>query len=174
MFMKLFIFGGPGSGKTTMAKKISSEFNLPFFELDKLLYKKVNNVNQKTEEKERLKLIKKFIYQKEWITEGVYSQDWLDLILKEADIVAVLIVPKIIRNWRTTKRTVKRMIGLEKSAHSANLKLIFEFFKFNNEFEKERYSEFNNRLNRLKIKPLFIRNYDDLENIIKLPKLPTS
>jgi len=164
--MKIYIFGGPGSGKTTLAKKFSEELNIPLFELDKLLWKAVDNKSKKIKEEKRLEIIKKFINKDDWITEGVYRQSWLDLVLKKANIVAILIVPKHIRNWRTTWRTIKRMLKIEKSFHESNLKLIFEFIKFNDEFEKERYQEFETRLNRLNIKPVFIKNYQDLKNII--------
>lgn len=121
--MKIYIFGGPGSGKTTIARKLSNEFNIPFFELDKLLYKVVDEKNKKIEEEKRKLIIKYFIKKDNWITEGVYRQDWLDLILKEADFVFILVVPKHIRNWRTTSRTLKRILGIEKSFHESNIKL---------------------------------------------------
>ncbi len=164
--MKIYIFGGPGSGKTTLAKKFSKEYHIPFFELDKLLYKVVNKRNEKIEEEKRKLIIKDFIKKDNWITEGVYRQDWLNLILKESNYVFILIVPKHIRNWRTTARTIKRMFGIEKSYHESNIKLIFDFIKFNNEFERERYDEFTNRLKKLKIKPIIIYNYQDIKNIL--------
>lgn len=165
--MKIYIFGGPGSGKTTLAKKLSKEMKIPFFELDRLLYKVVDGKNKKIEEEKREIIVRKFVKKDNWITEGVYRQDWLDLILKEADFVFILVVPKHIRNWRTTSRTIKRMLGIEKSFHESNMKLIFDFIKFNNEFERERYDEFTNRINKLKIRPIIVKNYEDIKNIIK-------
>ena len=164
--MKIYIFGGPGSGKTTIAKKISKEFNVPFFELDKLLYKVVDGKNKKIEEEKRKLIIKDFIKKDNWITEGVYRQNWLNLILRESNYVFILIVPKHIRNWRTTSRTIKRTLGIEKSYHESNIKLIFDFIKFNDEFERERYNEFTNRLKKLKIEPIIIKKYQEIKNII--------
>lgn len=34
--MKIYIIGGPGSGKTFLANKLSNELNIPHFDLDDL------------------------------------------------------------------------------------------------------------------------------------------
>jgi adenylate kinase family enzyme len=157
--MKIFIFGGPGSGKTTIANRLSKELNIPHFELDKLFYKIENGIAIKHDELERAKIVGKFIHKNDWIAEGMYRQDWLNKVLIKADTVFVLTTPKNIRNYNVVKRTLKRMFGLEKSNFKPNFMRIFETIKFNDQFEKERYIEFDNRLRKLNISPAVVNNY---------------
>lgn len=166
--MKIFIFGGPGSGKTTIASKLSLKYNIPFFELDSLLHTK--EIRAKTDQIiARTNAIKSFIYKDNWISEGVYRQDWLDLVLKQADLIFILKIPKYQRDWNIVKRTIKRMFGIEvDNNHESNFKILLEFFKFNSNFEKERYLEIDKRLKKLNIKPIFVKNYQEIVNYVNL------
>lgn len=156
--MKIFILGGPGSGKTTLAKKIADKYKVEFFELDKIFRLREKRGYKTNEEVDRNELVESFVNKKDWISEGVYRQNWLDKVLQKADIVFILKTHKLIRNWRVTKRTINQIVGREKSEYPANLKLIIDFYKFNERFERERYDEINERLERLKITPVIIKS----------------
>lgn len=164
--MKIFIFGGPGSGKTTIANKLSLRYNIPFYELDSLLHTK--EMRAKSDQIfARTEVVKSFIYKDNWISEGVYRQEWLDLVLIQTDIVFILKVSKFKRAWHITKRAIKRMLGLEQDKnHKSNLKILFELYKFNNDFEKERYLEIDERLKKLNLKSITVKNYKEIVNYI--------
>ncbi len=40
--MKIYITGGPGSGKTTTADRLSKQYNIPHFDLDDINWKNDN------------------------------------------------------------------------------------------------------------------------------------
>src|SRR4030066_49452 len=40
--MKIYIFGGPTTGKTTFSKKLSKKYNIKYLPLDKIIFKKGN------------------------------------------------------------------------------------------------------------------------------------
>jgi len=164
--MKIFIFGGPGSGKTTTAKRISSKYSIPFFELDGLLHTK--EIRAKTDQiSARTKAVESFIYNDNWISEGVYRQDWLDLVLMRANLIFILKVSKFIRIWHITIRTFKRILGLEQDInHESSPKILFELYKFNNDFEKVRYFEIDERLKKLNLKAIIVKNYNEIVNYI--------
>jgi len=139
--------------------------------LDKLLYKAENGVVAKHDEIDRAKIVEKFIHKNDWIAEGMYRQDWLNKVLQKTDIVFILATPKNIRNYNVVKRTLKRMLGLEKSHFKSDFKILFETVKFNSEFEKERYIEFDNRLYKLKINPVIVKNHLEIIKYLKNTKL---
>lgn len=57
---KIYISGGPGSGKTTYAKKLSQELNIPCFDLDEVKWiNRPNAFNLRRPKEERLALLKK-------------------------------------------------------------------------------------------------------------------
>ena len=79
---KIFISGGPGSGKTTYAKKLSAKMNIPHFDLDDIKWEKAS-FNSERPKEERLKLRDKILSENDsWIIEGVYFKDWIIPILE--------------------------------------------------------------------------------------------
>ena len=163
--MRVFILGGPGSGKTTIAKKIAKLHDMEFFELDKIFYEREKRGYKVSEEADRAEIIKEFIQKDNWISEGVYRQKWMDDILKKCDFVFLLKIPKYVRAWRITTRTLRQMFGFT-GYRPASIKTLFNFYKFNNLFEKERYQEISERLKRLKIKPIEVKSLEDIESVL--------
>lgn len=47
--MRLYIIGPPGSGKTTLAKKLSKKYHVDHYELDLLVFDDENNHNRRSE-----------------------------------------------------------------------------------------------------------------------------
>lgn len=164
--MKIYIFGATGSGKTTIAKKLSKEYDWPHYELDKMFYTRQRQGYKINEDTDRIELVKTFVNNKSWVTEGLYRKDHINEILERADIIVILDTPKIIRNYRLLIRSAKRKLGLEKSIFNENIDAIMAMIKLNNKYEKIHKKEFLEKLNRLKIKPIVVKNYQEIVNNI--------
>ena len=92
-YSNIYIIGPTGAGKTTLAKKLSSKLNYPYFEADEIKWDhKTKEIRPENERDKKLKdIIQKNKY---WIIEGAYWQDWTNPIWENCDI-AIMCRPTI-------------------------------------------------------------------------------
>ena len=94
-YNKIYIFGAPGSGKTTLTKKISKQLGYPSFATDDIKWN--DAIWQKRPEEERTNVLNKILVEnKTWIIEGTQWQDWTNPIWEECDI-AILCNPSTMK-----------------------------------------------------------------------------
>ena len=96
--MKILITGNAGSGKSTLSKKVASDYNLPIYSLDSIVWQ---SGWKKTPKEVRHKQIVELIQKDEWVIDGV-DYDIQDV----ADVVVFLDAPRRIRYWRSAKRNL--------------------------------------------------------------------
>ena len=100
--MKIYIIGGPGSGKTHLASKIGSYFNIEHIELDKILWK--DNFKSRISSFDLKTNVENIVQSKKnWIIEGTYYKN-LENIFLNADIIVVLKTNLFIRGLRIISR----------------------------------------------------------------------
>ena len=84
---RLFITGGPGSGKTTLAKRLSAQLSLPGYELDLIGWE--NGVGLERPPDIRLRDIHEIAVQPGWIAEGGLHL-WAEELLEHAEQIVWL------------------------------------------------------------------------------------
>ncbi len=84
--VKIHILGGPGSGKTTLAQSLSSQFHIPHYDLDTVNLEQENAIT--------------IAEQPAWITEGIYLIS-TEPMLYYADYIVLLEV-----SWPTAARRI--------------------------------------------------------------------
>ncbi len=90
---KIHIFGGPGSGKTYIAAKLSVALGIPAFELDELYWDHaVGNYGTPRNGAERDAALRTVVERDSWIIEGVFHK-WLSSSFRSADLILVLTAP---------------------------------------------------------------------------------
>lgn len=97
---KIVISGNCGSGKTTLAKMLSKELNVPIFHLDKMYWKPGWKKCSKEEFQQKHSSVLK---NDSWIIEGPYASG-LQERCKEADVVLFLDRSPLLCSWRVIKR----------------------------------------------------------------------
>ena len=142
--MKILIVGTVGTGKTTLARKLSKEYNIKYYEIDSIVHDDVNK--KKRTPQQQNEIISNINKEDGWIIEGVLREN-LEYLLETAEKIIYLDIPKNIRNKRILTRYIKQKIGIEKSNYKPNIDMLKMMFKWSNEFEKNR-DEFENKLNK--------------------------
>lgn len=109
--MKIYIIGCPGAGKTTLSKMISEKYNIPRYELDKIVYDDENEHIKRTDD-EIKELFNEIISNKSWIIEDV-GREIFDKGKELADIIYCISLPKRELYKRVIKRWIKQRLGKE-------------------------------------------------------------
>ena len=133
---KILIIGGTGMGKSTLAKNLGKQFNLPVYHLDAIHFEK----NWKERDaKERDRIIIEKINQPQWIIDGLYKTT-LDQTIKKADLVIILWFSRITQLKGIFRRHYQNR-GRERSDIPGCIdKLDFKFIKFTLKFKKNNKS----------------------------------
>lgn len=83
--MKIHIIGGPGSGKTFLAEKLSKELGVKHYDLDDIQWdNQSDSYGVKRAPNERDGLLADVLSNKDWIVEGVYYA-WCQQCFADAD-----------------------------------------------------------------------------------------
>ena len=110
--MKIHIVGGPGSGKSFLAKKLSRELGIPHYDLDDIQWANESGYGKKRDTGERDALLEQILQRDDWIMEGVYYA-WCGRCFEDADRIYLLIVPRRVYRYRILRRFLRRKLGLE-------------------------------------------------------------
>ena len=133
--MKIHIIGGPGSGKTFLAEKLSSELGIPHYDLDALQWDTAaERYGTKRDMQERDALLREILQKDDWIIEGVYYA-WCGQCFADADRIYLLSVPRCRYRYRIIRRFVRRKLGLE-AGKKENLKSLSALLKWADKYRR--------------------------------------
>ncbi|MCB0631747.1 MAG: hypothetical protein R2824_03830 [Saprospiraceae bacterium] len=102
--MKIFIFGPPGAGKSTIALEMGRRTGLPVYHLDHFFFKAPNIHVSSAEAMAELETS---LPDGDWIMEGNHG-DALDFLIKRADHVIILEIPPLLCTYRIIKRYLQQ------------------------------------------------------------------
>lgn len=122
--MKIDITGSVASGKTTLAKKISIEYQVPYYEKDNIVWERTIDGDKRRTPQERDTLFKKIIDGTDWIVEGS-PRNCLRESFECCDYIIVLNEKTYIRLYRVIKRWILQRQGKEKYNSKPTLKFLY-------------------------------------------------
>jgi hypothetical protein len=140
---RIHIIGGPGSGKTTLARQLGARLELPVYHLDDVAFEGPNFVKRPLDQ--RMADVCRIAAQPDWITEGIFL-GWIDKLLLAADAIVWL---DCVSWLSASRRIVVRFarFGLEGVKHQPGLR------KFT------RYHDYARRLRQLSEALISSRQY---------------
>ncbi|WP_139077457.1 P-loop NTPase family protein [Candidatus Nitrospira nitrificans] len=115
MVQRIHILGGPGSGKTYAAGRLSRMLQIPAHDLDGLFWDvQADRYGRRAAEDGRDTKLAGIARQEQWIVEGVYYT-WLKPVFERADLIAVLQPHVFMRDLRIVRRFGYRKLGISTS-----------------------------------------------------------
>lgn len=120
---KIYIIGSVGSGKTTLAKRLSCELNIPYYELDNIVYEYQPNGDRKRSAKEIEILFEEILNNDDWIIENV-GRSYFNKGFDDADTIIYLQLSKNVLYRRIILRWVKQNLGIENATYKSDLKML--------------------------------------------------
>ena len=166
--MKVTIIGYSGGGKTTLAKRISKELNIPHQQIDRIWFGADGHKANTNQEKEAVrKIIKRevltFAFENtDWVSDGFYSRVQ-DILADKADYVVVIEIPLYRRLFNHWKRIIcnedrhPEITKVHDFLHSYEIIKRTYTFEPKLELFKERYHD----------KLVVLRSYKAVEDFLK-------
>jgi adenylate kinase family enzyme len=161
--MKILIFGIPGSGKTLLARKISTVLQLPIFHIDKHFFEK-GWVER--DHDHFLEDVKSVLKKNDWIIDG-NGMRTLEMRYKEANIAIYCRLPRLLclyrifYRWLSTLGTAKED-GPDEATNSVSWKLVKYLWNFPVKY-REKIEELKRQYPEVKF--LEVRSREDMNHI---------
>ena len=163
---RIHIIGSVGSGKTTLAKKLSSKLSIPYYELDNIVWKRTKNGDVRNTMEDRDSIFQNIIFNDQWIIEGVHYE-WVSKSFEEADIILVLDVPKRKRRYRIMKRFFFQKVGIEKANYKPTFNMLRKMFVWNHNFETIYRPEILFMLKKYKQKVYLLKDNNEIQFLLR-------
>ncbi len=124
---RIHIIGGPASGKTTLAERLSPLLRLPIYSLEAIAlddgFMTVRDLGG------RLEGVNDIVGKPSWITEGLYL-GWTEALLRAAHVIVWLDVRWRTAAWRILSRHVRRSLARANWPAGSGLRNFSHHFRF--------------------------------------------
>ncbi|WP_370632756.1 DNA topology modulation protein FlaR [Halobacillus sp. Nhm2S1] len=160
---KIHIIGSVASGKTTLARKLSGELNLPYHELDNVVWKRHQSGDIRRTEEERSEYLKGIVGMEGWIMEGVHNEWWVEESFRHADVIIFLDTNYNVRTYRIIKRFILQKLRLENAHYTPTFRIFLKMFKWNKYFEENGKPHFFQAFEEVQDKVLKVSTIKELD-----------
>ncbi|MHA6252944.1 AAA family ATPase [Oceanobacillus sp. CAU 1775] len=163
--IKVHIIGSIGSGKTTLARKLSSQLHIPYFELFNVVWKRSDTGDRRRKEEERDEYLSEIIKSDCWIIEGVHHK-WVTPSFQTADVIIFLDTKLSKRRFRIIKRFFMQKIGLEKANYKPTIKILKDLYNYNTVFEDEMKQEIFSMVKPFDSKLIVLNSHSEINKYL--------
>ncbi|ANU13108.1 hypothetical protein B481_0452 [Planococcus halocryophilus Or1] len=163
--MKVYIIGSVGSGKTTLARRLSLSLSIPHFETDNFVWQRQTDGDFRNTESVRDAQFLAALEQSSWIIEGVHL-GWTDLAINRADKVIFLDIPYHKRTLHFVFRYIKQRAGKEQANYQPSFSMLLKMFQWNRYFEDTMKPEFLAKLGAAQGKVVIVNNQKQLDKLL--------
>jgi adenylate kinase family enzyme len=104
---RIVVNGGPGAGKSTVARAIATQLGLPYTEIDSLYHGPGWSPRETFVDE-----VRAIAAGERWVSEWQYDAT-RPILLERCDLMVWLDLPRFVTTWRVTRRTLRRRFGRE-------------------------------------------------------------
>ncbi len=159
---RVYIIGITGTGKTSLAKKLSSILKIKAYDLDDIFWKRKYDL--KRDEKQRSKILNKIVKNKSWIIEGVYTL-WVNNAIKKSDLVIWLNFPFYILAYNILKRFILRT-GKHKESIIDLFLLLKYAYRYKKKDQKAGFYEYKELIENNKVDYIYLKNKKEISKFL--------
>lgn len=161
--MKIRIVGGPGSGKTTIAKKLAKKYSLKLISTDEIRFASKKDFSKSRSVKEKTKIMNSLLKKYEnWIIEGSSFSAYSWKSVTRADFVFIMKKPLIVDLYYILRRSFRHRFALDKNGWDESFFAFIGLFRWAFNF---RFKSLLKLLNKLKSEKI---NYVEINKIKKI------
>lgn len=158
--MRIAVLGYAGSGKTYFSDYIAEKKNIPVLHLDDVKWDKEW---KPIDDSIVLPQVSEFMAKDDWIIDGYYKYLLYDERLKKADMIILLLLPRLTCLWRAVKRTKSRRLdGYKNDLNWWFVK--FTLFGCRNKERRQTYAEI---AEKYKDKTVVLKTKRQVEDFMK-------
>lgn len=149
---KISIIGGPGTGKSTLARNLGKELNLPTYHIDGIHHTENWGIRDK---EERDKIILGIVNENKWVIDGTYRST-LEARIEKADLVIFLNYTTIAKLKGILTRYLKNIGKEREEIPGCKEKMDWEFITSTIKWNKTRGVVIKETLDKNKNKPILV------------------
>ncbi len=158
--MRIAVLGYAGSGKTYLSDYISEKKNIPVLHLDEIKWDKEW---KPIDDSLVLPKVSEFMAKDNWIIDGYYKYLLYDERLEKADLIVLLLLPRMTCLYRAIKRTKSR----RQDGYKNDLNWWFVKFTLFGCRNKERRQTYTEITKKYKDKTVVLKNKRQVDEIMK-------
>jgi len=158
--MKIAILGYAGSGKTYLTNYISERKSIPALHLDSI---KFDKEWKPIDDSLVLPQVAGFMSKDDWIIDGYYQYLLMDERLQQADVIVLMLLPRLTCFFSTIKRSKSR----KEDGYKNDLNLWFIKFTLFGCRNKERHKSYKEIAERYKDKTVVLKSRRQVNEFLK-------
>ncbi|MGG3280704.1 AAA family ATPase [Paenibacillus solani] len=163
---RIHIIGSVGSGKTTLARALAAQLNLPYYELDNVVWERAEPDDIRRSEADRDALLLSIVNNNCWIIEGAHL-NWVSPSFRRADLIVFLNPSYSTIICRIITRFIKQRLRLELAHYTPTWNMFIKMFQWSAAYQRKGKYQIQDALAGYPGKVVVVKNHGQLMQQLK-------